>query len=131
MPVTVILAALIAALLAGSPPPPPPPPPSLPLATVRVDVGEQRLVIELPPVDLPAATPGHDTMVGLPLCHVLVPVSASLHSARVEVVDETGRDRKSTRLNSSHLVISYAVFCLKKKKNTLANDDKELKSEWV
>src|SRR5256885_11808705 len=29
-----------------------------------------------------------------------------------------GRDRKSTRLNSSHLVISYAVFCLKKKKVT-------------
>src|SRR5256885_9476030 len=27
------------------------------------------------------------------------------------------RDRKSTRLNSSHLVISYAVFCLKKKTN--------------
>src|SRR5256885_5326217 len=29
--------------------------------------------------------------------------------------DIIGRDRKSTRLNSSHLVISYAVFCLKKK----------------
>src|SRR2546426_9018818 len=29
-------------------------------------------------------------------------------------------DRKSTRLNSSHLVISYAVFCLKKKKQTNA-----------
>src|SRR5260221_6540543 len=28
----------------------------------------------------------------------------------------TGSDRKSTRLNSSHTVISYAVFCLKKKK---------------
>src|ERR1022692_3756467 len=28
-------------------------------------------------------------------------------------------DRKSTRLNSSHLVISYAVFCLKKKTNTI------------
>src|SRR5690606_39089769 len=28
----------------------------------------------------------------------------------------TGRDRKSTRLNSSHVKISYAVFCLKKKK---------------
>src|SRR2546430_13472766 len=28
-----------------------------------------------------------------------------------------GRDRKSTRLNSSHSQISYAVFCLKKKKN--------------
>src|SRR3989454_4333668 len=30
--------------------------------------------------------------------------------------EEALRDRKSTRLNSSHLVISYAVFCLKKKK---------------
>src|SRR5258708_13258038 len=29
------------------------------------------------------------------------------------------RDRKSTRLNSSHQIISYAVFCLKKKKNPL------------
>src|SRR5258708_29950705 len=32
----------------------------------------------------------------------------------LEAVD---RDRKSTRLNSSHQIISYAVFCLKKKKN--------------
>src|SRR2546426_2377922 len=31
-------------------------------------------------------------------------------------------DRKSTRLNSSHLVISYAVFCLKKKKKNKTND---------
>src|SRR2546426_8679460 len=31
-------------------------------------------------------------------------------------VQVRGEDRKSTRLNSSHLVISYAVFCLKKKK---------------
>src|SRR2546426_2568715 len=30
--------------------------------------------------------------------------------------DDCPEDRKSTRLNSSHLVISYAVFCLKKKK---------------
>src|SRR5260221_5778796 len=29
------------------------------------------------------------------------------------------KDRKSTRLNSSHTVISYAVFCLKKKKNKI------------
>src|SRR2546426_6871574 len=35
---------------------------------------------------------------------------------RDEEVEPTGLDRKSTRLNSSHLVISYAVFCLKKKK---------------
>src|SRR2546426_6694404 len=32
-------------------------------------------------------------------------------------------DRKSTRLNSSHLVISYAVFCLKKKKKHTLRDD--------
>src|SRR5256886_9647663 len=33
--------------------------------------------------------------------------------------DRAKRDRKSTRLNSSHSQISYAVFCLKKKKKTL------------
>src|SRR5690625_6576731 len=31
--------------------------------------------------------------------------------------DDQGEDRKSTRLNSSHVATSYAVFCLKKKKN--------------
>src|SRR5256885_9634283 len=36
--------------------------------------------------------------------------------------DFTDADRKSTRLNSSHLVISYAVFCLKKKKVATCND---------
>src|SRR5260221_12804408 len=35
----------------------------------------------------------------------------------------TGKDRKSTRLNSSHTVISYAVFCLKKKKKKNINID--------
>src|SRR5256885_8555214 len=35
-----------------------------------------------------------------------------------QLTNEIG-DRKSTRLNSSHLVISYAVFCLKKKKSSL------------
>src|SRR5437899_7949629 len=34
---------------------------------------------------------------------------------------EAAADRKSTRLNSSHLGISYAVFCLKKKKNKRKN----------
>src|SRR5438132_675001 len=33
-----------------------------------------------------------------------------------QIAKELRRDRKSTRLNSSHTVISYAVFCLKKKK---------------
>src|SRR2546427_6811347 len=34
-----------------------------------------------------------------------------------------GRDRKSTRLNSSHSQISYAVFCLKKKKKSISEHD--------
>src|SRR5438552_5587772 len=35
--------------------------------------------------------------------------------------EDTGQDRKSTRLNSSHQIISYAVFCLKKKNNYITN----------
>src|SRR5258707_2895562 len=38
-------------------------------------------------------------------------------SAFVFMAEEAIRDRKSTRLNSSHANISYAVFCLKKKKS--------------
>src|SRR5205814_2857094 len=54
--------------------------------------------------------------------------SAGPDFARWTVIDATGaadtvviriQDRKSTRLNSSHLGISYAVFCLKKKKNNI------------
>src|SRR5437773_7830982 len=41
----------------------------------------------------------------------------------VVVVARLQRDRKSTRLNSSHITISYAVFCLKKKKKTAAQHD--------
>src|SRR5699024_12500603 len=43
------------------------------------------------------------------------PLRARLE-ALLLVVDQQQRDRKSTRLNSSHGSISYAVFCLKKKK---------------
>src|ERR1022692_3185302 len=39
-------------------------------------------------------------------------------------------DRKSTRLNSSHLVISYAVFCLKKKKNTKKEFARQVERWW-
>src|SRR5438067_6050071 len=38
------------------------------------------------------------------------------HQARQHLLRSQHRDRKSTRLNSSHVSISYAVFCLKKKK---------------
>src|SRR3712207_7564019 len=52
--------------------------------------------------------------------HRLVPgrplrVVGGVHRQDVALAD--GEDRKSTRLNSSHANISYAVFCLKKKKN--------------
>src|SRR3712207_8496420 len=42
------------------------------------------------------------------------------HAVEAVLVEREHRleDRKSTRLNSSHANISYAVFCLKKKKNT-------------
>src|SRR5256885_4312441 len=43
-------------------------------------------------------------------------MSASLTEGSRDLNRRQQRDRKSTRLNSSHLVISYAVFCLKKKK---------------
>src|SRR5437763_17186836 len=46
-------------------------------------------------------------------------VSAEGLSLRRVVIYRNGVDRKSTRLNSSHRCISYAVFCLKKKKRIL------------
>src|SRR5205814_10673951 len=44
------------------------------------------------------------------------------HKCRHQRAD-SGPDRKSTRLNSSHLGISYAVFCLKKKKKISSRND--------
>src|SRR2546426_7101950 len=48
---------------------------------------------------------------------------SSIRLARLGSHSRQCRDRKSTRLNSSHLVISYAVFCLKKKKNDVVLKD--------
>src|SRR2546426_6964711 len=64
----------------------------------------------------------HHTATASPICfaarckYVLDLVSDSC-SLSPFVVARMASDRKSTRLNSSHLVISYAVFCLKKKKH--------------
>src|SRR5258708_24061302 len=50
----------------------------------------------------------------------VVPADSTGHSVLQAVLGDLGparyADRKSTRLNSSHQIISYAVFCLKKKK---------------
>src|SRR2546426_9159604 len=62
-------------------------------------------------------------------------VEARTRAAAFLIIDGTGKvgerrgktrqvDRKSTRLNSSHLVISYAVFCLKKKKRSMIKSHK-------
>src|SRR2546422_3474210 len=51
------------------------------------------------------------------LCVVDVDPGSPTYSQVVGRVEMPNADRKSTRLNSSHGYISYAVFCLKKKKN--------------
>src|SRR5256885_12191758 len=63
-----------------------------------------------------------DAMAAKPKRQMLPPVSVDRRIAGVDRANARYRklaaaDRKSTRLNSSHLVISYAVFCLKKKKH--------------
>src|SRR5256885_13143983 len=61
--------------------------------------------------------PLHDA---LPICRppACPPWSPDHARTRTTIAWCSWPDRKSTRLNSSHLVISYAVFCLKKKKHT-------------
>src|SRR5690606_41692941 len=59
------------------------------------------------------------TMRGLALISLLLAAGAALaepHTLTLSVGSHELQDRKSTRLNSSHVKISYAVFCLKKKK---------------
>src|SRR5258707_11359303 len=46
------------------------------------------------------------------------------------LLEARARDRKSTRLNSSHANISYAVFCLKKKQNRKLHKERPLLSEY-
>src|SRR2546430_13209470 len=73
-----------------------------------------------------------DLVVELPagrLPDVLITAAESVPEVAVDAVRpyagllDTHRDRKSTRLNSSHSQISYAVFCLKKKKYTADSSD--------
>src|SRR2546422_7194444 len=69
----------------------------------------------------------------LPISHDLAGVRGLLlRMHQMEVVAgipfvQRREDRKSTRLNSSHGYISYAVFCLKKKKDRQSGDDRSVK----
>src|SRR5205814_9982180 len=63
----------------------------------------------------------------LPIFRSATKVTADLidRAPNLKVIGRAGvgdQDRKSTRLNSSHLGISYAVFCLKKKKTYVGDD---------
>src|SRR5438034_8854212 len=53
-----------------------------------------------------------------PRRHLAMHVRGRVHKGLPQARRSRGGDRKSTRLNSSHTVISYAVFCLKKKNTT-------------
>src|SRR5690349_24095052 len=57
--------------------------------------------------------------VGLGYPGDLPPVHHGEKASRIETFSRQAEDRKSTRLNSSHVAISYAVFCLKKKKKSV------------
>src|SRR2546427_8078125 len=64
---------------------------------------------------------------GLADAQVRVVIPQAQHGGQVNVIAQAcdgaqGVDRKSTRLNSSHSQISYAVFCLKKKKREERDD---------
>src|SRR5205807_8606737 len=99
--------------------PPPPRPPLFPYTTLfrSCHFGQpprRRVVEELADQaadsDISGAPQGEKRQVA-------VVVTAAQARLRQAIPDgrQRARDRKSTRLNSSHLVISYAVFCLKKK----------------
>src|SRR5256885_12718381 len=61
------------------------------------------------------ATPLHVSTVADTWIHLSYRAGRGERNRSLTVIKSRGTDRKSTRLNSSHLVISYAVFCLKKK----------------
>src|SRR5438876_3501863 len=87
-------------------------------------------------------------MIRRPPRSTLFPYTTPFRSKAAEVLDDTmfyreghrllfrsmlalterKRDRKSTRLNSSHPSISYAVFCLKKKKKNKKQEDRQLRN---
>src|SRR5690625_6186416 len=64
-----------------------------------------------PPIDLAAAL------------GVLALITAAMYAVGMIVAALAPTDRKSTRLNSSHVAISYAVFCLKKKRRSNRNEN--------
>src|SRR5437868_11915233 len=99
MPCTAVRQLRCSAAQAGYQPPPPPPPPPP----------------DDPPPPEPLLEPGAVEAEVIVLASDEPALSAKLVGLPHGLLDQ---DRKSTRLNSSHVSISYAVFCLKKKRIT-------------
>src|SRR5690625_5475142 len=79
-----------------------------------IDAGELKTKISIPPeMDGPGIGTNPDEM--------LLGAAATCYVITLAAMIERASDRKSTRLNSSHVAISYAVFCLKKNKDTLTS----------
>src|SRR5258708_9885575 len=76
---------------------------ALPISEFGVDIAHSELLRDLGQIGRPFDAAG-----GL-----------ELRPGLVGQFEKCAQDRKSTRLNSSHQIISYAVFCLKKKKTSL------------
>src|SRR2546427_3845968 len=74
---------------------------------------QPRNVVRAPPATAPAANPPERTATRYPSALFLSGPSGKI---LMKIAKAVTVDRKSTRLNSSHSQISYAVFCLKKKK---------------
>src|SRR5256886_12421252 len=75
---------------------------------------------------LPISIQGRGNLAEAERCYREILADARVAGERdAEAQAEHGLDRKSTRLNSSHSQISYAVFCLKKKKYTIARQFSE------
>src|SRR5256885_8423324 len=85
------------------------------ISSLRLDLFFFFLMIRRPPR---STLFPYTTLFRSPSRSQFVPL-VSHHALRITTLQDRTqrRDRKSTRLNSSHLVISYAVFCLKKKNN--------------
>src|SRR5438034_6469029 len=66
----------------------------------------------------------------LSLAHASAPAN-DIEVILMDIMMPDMEDRKSTRLNSSHTVISYAVFCLKKKKKKEINSNKHTRQNTV
>src|SRR5690625_5344410 len=59
--------------------------------------------------------------------HRVAVLEEGMKYQQIAIAPDQAQDRKSTRLNSSHVAISYAVFCLKKKKKQQKTEQKQAK----